>query len=232
MLKANELVKTFGARTVVDNVSFTVARGEVLGFLGPNGAGKSTTIRMMTGYLAPTSGSASVGGFNVAENPVQAKRLFGYLPENSPLYQEMTVSGFLDFCAHAREMNKDRRKDAVEKVLQRCGLESVAKQVVGTLSKGYSRRTCFAQALLHDPQALFLDEPTDGLDPNQKHEMRNLIRSMARDKSILVSTHLLDEVEDICTRVIIIDHGRIVLDSPIQDVKGKLFEQFRKLTSH
>ena len=231
MLKAESLKKTFGSRLAVDDVSFTVKPGEVLGFLGPNGAGKSTTMRMMTGFIAPTSGHAFVNGLDVALHPVEARRQFGYLPENAPLYQEMTVAGFLDFCAEMHGLSSTERKDAVEKALELCQLQDVRRQVIGTLSKGYSHRACFAQALVHNPPALLLDEPTDGLDPNQKFEMRRMIKEMGKSKAILISTHLLDEVEDVCTRVVVINKGKLVLDKPIADVKGRLFEIFRKLTA-
>ena len=232
MLKAESLKKAFGASLAVDNVSFSVKQGEVLGFLGPNGAGKSTTMRMMTGFIAPTSGHAFVNGLDVSLHPVEARRQFGYLPENAPLYQEMTVVDFLDFCAEMHGLTMAERRMSVEKALELCQLQDVRRQVIGTLSKGYSHRTCFAQALVHNPSALLLDEPTDGLDPNQKFEMRRMIREMGRDKAILISTHLLDEVEDVCTRVIVINRGKLVLDKPIADVKGQLFELFRKLTAN
>ena len=231
MLKAQSLTKSFGSRLAVNGISFDVKPGEVLGFLGPNGAGKSTTMRMMTGFIAPTSGHAFIDGLDVSLHPVEARRRFGYLPENAPLYQEMTVEGFLDFCAETRGLSGSIRKKAVDNALELCQLESARHQIIATLSKGYSHRACFAQALVHNPPALLLDEPTDGLDPNQKYDMRRMIKEMGREKAILISTHLLDEVEDICTRVIIIDKGRLVLDKPIADVKGQLFEIFRKLTA-
>ena len=231
MLKAQSLKKTFGSRLAVNDISFEVHPGEVLGFLGPNGAGKSTTMRMMTGFIAPTSGHAFIDDLDVSVNPVEARSRFGYLPENAPLYQEMTVEDFLAFCAETRGIASAERQKAIDNVLELCQLQNVRRQIIGTLSKGYSHRTCFAQALVHNPPALLLDEPTDGLDPNQKFEMRKMIKEMGRDKAILISTHLLDEVEDICTRVIIIDKGQLVLDKPIADVKGHLFEIFRKLTA-
>lgn len=231
MLKAQSLTKSFGSRLAVNDISFDVRPGEVLGFLGPNGAGKSTTMRMMTGFIAPTSGHAFIDDLDVSLHPVEARRRFGYLPENAPLYQEMTVEDFLSFCAETRGLGKTERKQAVDNALDRCQLQAVRRQAIGTLSKGYSHRACFAQALVHDPPALLLDEPTDGLDPNQKYEMRRMIKEMGREKAILISTHLLDEVEDICTRVVIIDKGRLVMDKPIADVKGHLFEIFRKLTA-
>ena len=231
MLKAQSLLKLFGDRIAVNDISFDVKPGEVLGFLGPNGAGKSTTMRMMTGFIAPTSGHAFIDGLDVALHPVEARRRFGYLPENAPLYQEMTVEDFLSFCAETRGLFKTERKQAVDNALELCQLQAVRRQVIGTLSKGYSHRACFAQALVHNPPALLLDEPTDGLDPTQTYEMRKMIREMGRDKAILISTHLLDEVEDICTRVVIINKGQLVLDKPIADVKGHLFEIFRKMTA-
>ena len=210
MIKVSELEKWFGPIKAVDKVSFEVQAGEVLGFLGPNGAGKSTTMRMITGYLPPTAGTVSVGGYDLQTQPIQAKKLFGYLPENAPAYADMTVERFLDFCASVRGMKGQVKRDAVEKAIGTCHLEKVRHQAIDTLSKGFFHRTCFAQAILHDPQVLVLDEPTDGLDPNQKHEMRELIRTMGQSKAIIVSTHILEEVEAICSRVIIIDKGRLV----------------------
>src|SRR6266550_5616765 len=183
MIKVNNLAKAFGAKRAVDGISFSVERGEVLGFLGPNGAGKSTTMRMITGFIPPSAGSISVGGFDIVENPIQAKRLIGYLPENAPAYTDMTVSGFLNFAAEIRGLRGDARKKAVNRAVEMCFLESVLHQSVETLSKGYRHRTCFAQSIIHDPDVLVLDEPTDGLDPNQKHEVRTLIREMGKTKA-------------------------------------------------
>jgi ABC-2 type transport system ATP-binding protein len=194
----------------VDDVSFDVGRGEVLGFLGPNGAGKSTTMRMITGFYPPTSGSVSVGGHDVVESPLQAKRLIGYLPENAASYPDMTVEGFLGFIAELRGLDGGARKKAVDRVVDLCFLGSVLRQSIDTLSKGYKHRTCLAQALIHDPDVLVMDEPTDGLDPNQKHEVRNLIRELGKTKAVVFSTHILEEVDAACTRAIIIDRGRIV----------------------
>ncbi len=210
MIKVQDLAKSFGAKRAVDGVSFSVERGEVLGFLGPNGAGKSTTMRMVTGFIPPTSGKVAVGGFDVTEQPIQAKRLIGYLPENAPAYTDMTVYGFLKFAAELRGLRGESRKKAVNRVVEMCFLERVVHQSVDTLSKGYRHRTCFAQSIIHDPDILVLDEPTDGLDPNQKHEVRNLIRRMGEKKAIIFSTHILEEVEAVCSRAIIIDRGKIV----------------------
>jgi ABC-2 type transport system ATP-binding protein len=210
MIRIENLVKSFGPKRAVDGVSFNVERGEVLGFLGPNGAGKSTTMRMITGFMPPTAGRVTIGGHDVAESPLEAKRLIGYLPENAASYPDMTVKGFLEFVAELRGLQGSKRKTAVGRVVELCFLESVLRQSIDTLSKGYKHRTCLAQALIHDPQVLIMDEPTDGLDPNQKHEVRNLIRDLGRSKAIVFSTHILEEVDAACTRAIIIDRGRIV----------------------
>jgi ABC-2 type transport system ATP-binding protein len=210
MIRIENLVKAFGAKRAVDDVSFNVERGEVLGFLGPNGAGKSTTMRMITGFYPPTSGRVSVGGHDVVESPLEAKRLIGYLPENAASYPDMTVHGFLGFAAELRGLDGDARKKAVGRVVELCFLDSVLHQSIDTLSKGYKHRTCLAQALIHDPEVLVMDEPTDGLDPNQKHEVRNLIRELGKTKAVVFSTHILEEVDAACTRAIIIDRGRIV----------------------
>ena len=217
MIKVNNLAKNFGSKRAVDGLSFSVDRGEVLGFLGPNGAGKSTTMRMVTGFIPPTSGSVSVGGFDIVESPIQAKRLIGYLPENAPAYPDMTVYGFLSFIAEIRGLTGDAKKKAVHRAVEMCFLDGVLHQSVDTLSKGYRHRTCFAQSILHDPEVLILDEPTDGLDPNQKHEVRTLIRRMGEKKAIIFSTHILEEVDAVCSRAIIIDRGRIVANgTPLQ----------------
>jgi ABC-2 type transport system ATP-binding protein len=221
MIKVENLCKRFGAKLVVNDVSFSVERGEVLGFLGPNGAGKSTTMRMITGYYPPTSGRITIGGFDILENPIEAKRLIGYLPENAPGYADMTVQGFLNFMAELRGLKGDARKKAVHHAVALCSLKNVLYQTIDTLSKGYKHRTCLAQSLLHDPQALIMDEPTDGLDPNQKHEVRSLIRHMAANKAIIFSTHILEEVEETCTRVIIIDRGAIVANGTPAELKAR-----------
>jgi ABC-2 type transport system ATP-binding protein len=230
MIKIENLVKAFGAKRAVDGVSFAVERGEVLGFLGPNGAGKSTTMRMITGFFPPTSGKVTVGGHDVAEEPLDAKRLIGYLPEAAPSYPDMTVQGFLSFAAELRGLDGQARRKAVGRAVERCFLGSVLHQSIDTLSKGYKHRTCLAQALIHDPEVLILDEPTDGLDPNQKYEMRNLIRELGKSKAIIFSTHILEEVDAACTRAIIIDRGRIVASGTPDELGRPLDEVFRRLT--
>ncbi|MFN5580176.1 MAG: ABC transporter ATP-binding protein [Akkermansiaceae bacterium] len=236
MIEVINISKHFGAKHAVDNLSFTVKKGEVLGFLGPNGAGKSTTMRMVTGFIPPSSGDAKVCGISITENPYEAKTKIGYLPESAPLYNDMTVIGFLKFCASVRKLSGSAKNDAVEKAIETCFLTSVAHQSIDTLSKGYRHRTCLAQALLHDPEVLILDEPTDGLDPNQKYEVRQLIKRLGKDKAILFSTHILEEVEAACTRAVIVDRGKIVADgTPAQLIAqaphGSLTELFRKVTS-
>ncbi|NLH74900.1 MAG: ATP-binding cassette domain-containing protein [Verrucomicrobia bacterium] len=221
MIKVENLVKAFGPKLAVNGVSFTVERGEVLGFLGPNGAGKSTTMRMITGFIPPTSGRITIGGFDVVENPIAAKRLIGYLPENAPAYTDMTVMGFLRFAAELRGLRGAARDKAVERAIELCFLESVRHQSIDTLSKGFRHRTCFAQSIIHDPDVLILDEPTDGLDPNQKHEVRTLIRRMGEKKAIVFSTHILEEVDAACTRAIIIDRGRIVANGTPQELRQR-----------
>ena len=235
MIKVENLSKHFGAKIAVNDISFTVEKGEVLGFLGPNGSGKSTTMRVITGYYPATSGRVTVGGFDVAEHPIEAKRLMGYLPESAPGYADMTVLGFLGFAAELRGLTGANKKAAIERAIEMCFLQHVVYQTIDTLSKGYKHRTCLAQSLIHDPQVLVMDEPTDGLDPNQKHEVRNLIRKMAPDKAIIFSTHILEEVEEACTRAIIIDRGRMVASGTPAELKarapsGKLDELFRALT--
>jgi ABC-2 type transport system ATP-binding protein len=220
MIRIENLVKTFGPKRAVDGVSFNVERGEVLGFLGPNGAGKSTTMRMITGFMPPTEGRVSVGGHDVAESPLEAKRLIGYLPENAAAYSDMTVEGFLNFAAQLRGLSASERRKGLARVVERCFLESVLHQSIDTLSKGYRHRTCLAQALIHDPEVLIMDEPTDGLDPNQKHEVRNLIRTLGKTKAIVFSTHILEEVDAACTRAIIIDRGRIVANGTPEELRG------------
>ena len=235
MIKVENLVKSFGAKRAVNDISFSVGRGEVLGFLGPNGAGKSTTMRIVTGFYPPTSGRVTVGGFDIVENPIAAKRLIGYLPENAPGYADMTVHGFLSFAAELRGLRGAARKQAIDRVVEHCLLENVLHQSMDTLSKGYKHRTCLAQSLVHDPDFLIMDEPTDGLDPNQKHDVRNLIRRMGENKAIIFSTHILEEVEAVCSRVIIIDRGRIVANGTPKELKarspeGRLEDVFRSIT--
>jgi len=220
MIRIENLVKSFGTKRAVDGVSFTVERGEVVGFLGPNGSGKSTTMRMITGFYPPTSGRVTVGGHDVADSPLEAKRLIGYLPESAAAYPDMTVEGFLKFIAQMRGLRGEAQKSAIARVVERCFLAGVLRQSIDTLSKGYRHRTCLAQALIHDPQVLVLDEPTDGLDPNQKHEVRNLIRDLGRSKAVIFSTHILEEVDAACTRAIIIDRGRIVAQGTPQELRA------------
>src|SRR5512135_1195152 len=221
MIKVQNLAKVFGTKRAVDDVSFSFNRGEVLGFLGPNGAGKSTTMRVITGFLPPSAGSVSVGGFDIVEHPIPARRLIGYLPENAPAYTDMTVHGFLNFAAEIRGLRGEARKQAVNRVVEMCFLESVVHQSVETLSKGYRHRTCFAQSIIHDPEVLVLDEPTDGLDPNQKHEVRQLIKRMGEETASIFSTHTLEEVDAVCTRAIIIDRGQIVANGTPAELRAK-----------
>ncbi len=221
MIKVENLTKTFGPKVAVNDISFSVERGEVLGFLGPNGAGKSTTMRMVVGFIPPTSGTITVGGHDVSRESIAAKRLIGYLPENAPGYADMTVQGFLNFSAELRGIKGSERKSAIDRVIEMCFLENVRHQTIDTLSKGYKHRTCLAQSLIHDPEVLILDEPTDGLDPNQKHEVRNLITRMGKNKVIVFSTHILEEVEEVCSRVIIIDRGRIVANGTPAELKAR-----------
>jgi ABC-2 type transport system ATP-binding protein len=221
MIQVRNLKKTFGPKVAVDGVSFAVKKGEVLGFLGPNGAGKSTTMRMITGFIPPSDGAVSIGGFDVVDQPIAAKRLIGYLPENAPSYADMTVNGFLSFAAELRGFSGEAKKKAVQRVVEMCFLEPVLQQSVETLSKGYRHRTCFAQSIIHDPDVLILDEPTEGLDPNQKHEVRTLIRRMGETKAIIFSTHILEEVEAVCSRAIIIDRGKIVANGTPRELKER-----------
>jgi ABC-2 type transport system ATP-binding protein len=221
MIETRQLCKRYGDLLAVDGISFKVEAGQVLGFLGPNGAGKSTTMKMLAGFLSPTSGSASVGGFDIETQSLQAKRVLGYLPEGAPSYGEMTVHEFLEFIADVRELKGDLREKRLDDAIARLHLEHVLEQPIDTLSKGFKRRVGLAQAILHDPPVLILDEPTDGLDPNQKHEVRTLINAMARDKTIIVSTHLLEEVHAVCTRAIIIAAGRILADAKPSELEAR-----------
>src|SRR2546422_9158234 len=221
MIKVQNLSKSFGPKVAVNGVSFTVERGEVLGFLGPNGAGKSTTMRMITGFIPPSAGTVRIGEFDMIDHPIQAKRLLGYLPENAPAYTDMTVHSFLNFTAELRGLGGEETKKAIHRVVEMCFLESVLYQSVETLSKGYRHRSCFAQSIIHDPDVLVLDEPTDGLDPNQKHEVRGLIRRMGEKKAIIFSTHILEEVDAVCSRAIIIDRGKIVANGTPQELRQK-----------
>jgi ABC-2 type transport system ATP-binding protein len=230
MIEVNGLSKEFGTVKAVDQVSFSVPKGQILGFLGPNGAGKSTTMKMLTGFIEPTAGQATIGGFDISSEPLAVKRQLGYLPESAPSYQEMTVFEFLDFVAEIRGVSD--REAAVRKMRSVCFLEQVWHKPIETLSKGYRQRVGFAQALIHDPPVLILDEPTDGLDPNQKHEVRELIKSMGQNKTIILSTHILEEVEAVCERVIIIADGRLVEDATPAELleRGPLDEVFRQIT--
>ena len=212
MIEAKSLCKRYDGFTAVDDLSFTIKAGQVLGFLGPNGAGKSTTMKMLTGFLTPTSGTALINGVDVSQNPVEACKHIGYLPEGAPCYGEMTVRQFLTFVARARLIRKGEVAASVDMAIEKLSLTTVSHQAVETLSKGFKRRVGLAQAIIHDPQILILDEPTDGLDPNQKHEVRNLIKTMARDKIIVISTHILEEVEAVCNRVMIIADGKLLAD--------------------
>jgi ABC-2 type transport system ATP-binding protein len=212
MITTKNLSKRYGEKLAVDDLTFNVEPGEVLGFLGANGAGKSTTMRMIAGFIAPSAGRVTVCGHDIESAPVAAKSCMGYLPEGAPSYGEMTVSEFLDFVADIRELEGARRAERRSVVIDRLALEPVIDQVIDTLSKGFRRRVGLAQALIHDPQVLILDEPTDGLDPNQKHEVRRLINELSKDKLVIVSTHILEEVHEVCTRAIIIANGRIVAD--------------------
>ena len=221
MIKVRNLKKTFGPKVAVNGVSFTVEKGEVLGFLGPNGAGKSTTMRMITGFIPPSEGEVTIGGHSIVDAPIEAKRLIGYLPENAPSYADMTVHGFLSFAAELRGLSGNAKSKAVHRAVEMCFLEGVLDQSVETLSKGFRHRTCFAQSIIHDPEVLILDEPTDGLDPNQKHEVRTLIRRMGETKAIIFSTHILEEVEAACTRAIIIDRGTIVANGTPTELKQR-----------
>jgi ABC-2 type transport system ATP-binding protein len=230
------LTKRFGGFTAVDDVSFSVGRGEVLGFLGPNGAGKSTTMRMLAGFMIPTSGVARICGHDVQADGIAARRALGFLPEGAPTYPEMTVGGFLTFCAKVRGYGHKELAQRIDYAVALTRLESVLLQPVETLSKGFKRRVGLAQALLHDPPVLVLDEPTDGLDPNQKHEVRALIAQMAPYKAIVISTHILEEVDAVCSRAIIIAAGRIVADETPAALmgrhpSGKLEDVFRQLTT-
>jgi ABC-2 type transport system ATP-binding protein len=221
MINVDKLTKSFGPKLAVDHITFSVAKGEVLGFLGPNGAGKSTSMRMITGYLPSTEGTVTIGGFDISENPLEAKRRIGYLPENAPIYSDMSVAGFLSFCAEMRGLFGAAKTKAIDRVVEMCFLNRVMQQSVDTLSKGFRHRTCLAQALIHDPEVLILDEPTDGLDPNQKHEVRSLLRRLGSDKAIIFSTHILEEVEAACTRALIIDQGSIVAIGTPEELKAQ-----------
>ena len=218
MIALSRLTKRFGPLTAVDGINLSVSKGEVLGFLGPNGAGKSTTMKMLTGFLTPTEGTASVNGIDVGKNPVAAKREIGYLPEGAPCYGDMTPRSFLNFIADVRGLGGKEREAAIAQVIERVEIGDVMEQPIETLSKGFKRRVGLAQAIVHNPPVLILDEPTDGLDPNQKHQVRALIQHMAGDKAVVVSTHILEEVEAVCTRAVVIARGKILADGTPEDL--------------
>lgn len=221
MIKLQNLVKRFGPLNAVNSISMAVGRGEVVGFLGPNGAGKSTTMKIITGFLPATSGTVEVCGFDVGEKPVEVQKRLGYLPEGAPAYGDMTPASFLDFVAQVRGYRGAEKQVCIEQVVEKTSLKSVLDQSIETLSKGFKRRVGLAQAMLHDPPVLIMDEPTDGLDPNQKHHVRNLIREMAADKAVIVSTHILEEVEAVCTRAVVISEGRLVADGTPEQLVGR-----------
>ncbi len=228
MIETRNLGKRFGSRVAVDDLSFQVATGEVLGFLGPNGAGKSTTMKMLTGFLAPSAGTASIFGFDIRSRTLQAQRLIGYLPEGSPCYAEMTVQGFLDFIAEIRGYRGAGKRERVARALGLLELDEVRRQTIETLSKGFRRRVGLAQAILHEPRALVLDEPTDGLDPNQKHQVRELIRGLAQERIVIISTHILEEVSALCSRALVIGGGRLLADStPLELASRSRYHQDR-----
>ncbi|MCA8944047.1 MAG: ATP-binding cassette domain-containing protein [Planctomycetes bacterium] len=234
MIQVDKITKRFGPITAADQIEFEVQRGEVLGFLGPNGAGKSTTMKILTCFLAPDSGTARVGGHDILQDPIAVRRAVGYVPENAPLYDDMTVASFLGFVCEVRGIPGTEARAAIDRVLSQCALQGVEHQTIDTLSKGYKRRVGLAQAFLHDPDILILDEPTDGLDPNQKHDVRELIRGMGQDKCIIISTHILEEVDAVCSRAIIIAQGRVLADATPAELKakgdGKLETFFRRIT--
>ncbi len=221
MIEVKHLTKDFGAKRAVDDISFSVGKGEILGFLGPNGAGKSTTMRIITGFFPPTKGTAVIGGFDILSDSLAARKKTGYLPENAPVYPDMTVYGYLDFCAQIRGFSGPEKSAKIEETIEKCFLSGVEHQTIHTLSKGYKQRVCFAQSIIHDPEYLIMDEPTDGLDPNQKHEVRQMIRQMSSEKAIILSTHILDEVDAVCTRAIIIANGKIVADDTPENLRKK-----------
>tara|TARA_Y100000590_G_scaffold464947_1_gene635744 strand:- start:3023 stop:3757 length:735 start_codon:yes stop_codon:yes gene_type:complete len=238
ILEVKNLTKHFGPLVAVNNVSFDLKKGEVLGFLGPNGAGKSTTMKMITGFLTPTNGTAIVCGFDVINADLDVKKRIGYLPEGAPLYGDMTAKALLDFAAEIRGFSKSERSRRIEDVVTKMHLEAVIFRPIETLSKGFKRRVGLAQAILHDPDLLILDEPTDGLDPNQKYEVRELLLQMSSDKAIVISTHILEEVDAVCSRAMIIAHGELLADGTPEDLRnqsnfssnGKLDDIFREIT--
>ncbi len=235
MIEVRNLTKKFGFFKAVDNISFQLGKGEVVGFLGPNGAGKSTTMKMITGYYSPASGSVLINGINVEDHPRQTKTVIGYLPENAPVYKDFTVLEFLKFCGSIRGLKGKELTCAIDRVIGLCDLGKVIYQTIDTLSKGYTKRVCLGQAIIHDPPYLILDEPTDGLDPNQKEQIHNLIKEMRKTKTILLSTHILDEAENCCSRIIIISGGKIAAEGTPVELKAKtkkesLAEIFKEVT--
>ncbi|MCG8415442.1 MAG: ABC transporter ATP-binding protein [Pseudomonadales bacterium] len=221
MIEIENLTKKFDQFVAVDDLSFTVKEGEVLGFLGPNGAGKSTTMKVITGFLAPTGGSVTIDGFDITNNPIEAKSLIGYLPEGAPSYGDMTTIDFLRFIAKVRGYQGEEIEQRVNHAIKEVALDSVTQQTIETLSKGFKRRVGLAQAIMHDPKVLILDEPTDGLDPNQKHHVRELIKNLAKDKIVIISTHILEEVTAVCSRAIIIAEGKIVADGTPAELESR-----------
>ncbi|MGH9748439.1 MAG: ABC transporter ATP-binding protein [Candidatus Polarisedimenticolia bacterium] len=221
MIEVNGLTKVYGGRAVVDDVSFAVRKGEILGFLGPNGAGKTTTMRILTGFVPPTLGTAKVAGYDVLEEPLEVKRRLGYLPEHPPLYREMTVRSFLRFVAKIRAVPRKDIAARIDRAMERCGLTSVAHRLIGNLSKGYQQRVGLAQAILHEPDVLILDEPTVGLDPSQIREIRRLIKGFAGEHTVILSTHILAEVAMTCDRVLIINDGRIAAEDTLEALQAR-----------
>lgn len=221
MIEIANLTKKFDQFTAINDLNFNVQEGEVLGFLGPNGAGKSTTMKVITGFLSPTAGTVTIDGFDISANPMEAKALIGYLPEGAPCYGDMTTQGFLNFIAQIRGYRGEQIVTRVQHVIEEVELQSVCQQTIDTLSKGFKRRVGLAQAIMHNPKVLILDEPTDGLDPNQKHHVRELIKNLAQDKIVIISTHILEEVTAVCTRAIIIAEGRIVADGTPTELEAK-----------
>jgi ABC-2 type transport system ATP-binding protein len=233
MIEANGLCKFYGPFAAIKDVSFVIPRGQVAAFLGPNGAGKSTTMKVLTGFLSATEGTAKIGGFDVYTDRIEAAKLIGYLPENGPLYLEMTPASLLRYLGEARGLDKATLSKRLDYVAEKCSLKGVWGKAIGKLSRGFRQRVGMAQALLHDPQVLILDEPTSGLDPNQVHDVRELIRSLGQTKTILLSTHILQEVRAVASRVILINEGGIVLDGPIAEMEGPehdMDKRFRQLT--
>jgi len=226
MIEVDGISKRFGPIVAVDDISFSISRGEILGFLGPNGAGKTTTMRILTGYIFPDTGTARVAGYDIFESPIEVRKHIGYLPENNPLYTDMSVWDYLEFIAQVRDIPKSERRRRIDEVIQICGLESVIYRDIEELSKGYRQRVGLAQCMIHDPDILILDEPTSGLDPNQIVGIRELIKELGKEKTVIISTHILPEVSATCNRVIIIDRGKIVADGSPDELsdmaRGKL----------